>query len=128
MLATTERLRSLSPETSALFAYEGIDRDVFLTRHYAANHPVLLQGELAHWPALAKWDASYLRAAIGDREIEFQGDRVADPRFELDKDAHTRVLRFGSYLDLIERDAGNDAYVTAYNSARNAAATAEAYC
>ncbi len=125
LLATTERLRALSPETSALYSYSEIDPDEFLARHYASNRPALLQGKIDDWPALARWTPAYLRDAIGDAEVEFQGERGGNARFELDKDAHKRVLPFGAYMDVIERgNAGNDAYITAYNSGRNAAAFA----
>ena len=41
------------------------------------------------------------------------------------KDAHRREAPFGEFIDRIVRPgAGNEAYLTAYNSARNAAALA----
>ncbi len=55
--------------------------------------------------------------------MEFQGGRSANPRFEMDKDAHRREAPFDAFIEQITRPgAGNDAYITAYNSARNAQA------
>jgi hypothetical protein len=86
---------------------------------------VILVGEMAEWPALAKWTPQYLRETIGDRPIEFQGERTKSERFEMYKDAHRREMPFDRFIDLIvQPGAGNDAYMTAYNSAKNAEAIA----
>ena len=115
----------MSPDASAVTRYTGIDSQMFLDRHYAANRPALLHGEIAHWPALARWTPDYLREMIGDRPVEFQGDRSTNPQFERDEDAHRRTMPFAAYLDLIDSDGpGNDAYITAYNSAQNVASFA----
>ena len=125
LLASYERLRMLSPETSGLYSYDAVDPDEFLVQHYAANRPAVLKGVAAGWRACGEWTTDYLRSAIGERKVEFQGDRSTNPQFELDKDAHKRVLPFDRYMDLIETGrADNDAYITAYNSARNIAAFA----
>jgi hypothetical protein len=65
-----------------------------------------------------------LRAAVGSQTIEYQGERTASDRFEMYKDAHRREMPFDKFIDLIGGTVGNDAYLTAYNSARNAAALA----
>ena len=57
--------------------------------------------------------------------MEYQGDRAADPRFEMDKDAHRRTGPFDAFIDRITGPgAGNDAYIAAYNSGRNTEALA----
>ncbi|UVO55320.1 cupin-like domain-containing protein [Sphingomonas sp. SUN039] len=125
LMETRTRLRALSPSASALCHYREIDRQTFLDRHYATNRPALLKGVVAHWPAVPRWSPDYLRRTIGDRPVEFQGDRRDDPRFELDKDAHRRTAPFTAYLDMVEaEEAGNNAYITAYNSGPNAEALA----
>jgi len=81
---------------------------------------VILTGEMSGWPALAKWTPEYLKHAVGSKTVEFQGDRSKSDRFEIHKDAHRREMPFDQFIDLVSRpDAGNDAYLTAYNSARN---------
>jgi hypothetical protein len=81
---------------------------------------VILTGEMSGWPALAKWTPDYLKHAVGSKTIEFQGDRSKSDRFEIHKDAHRRQMPFDQFIDLVSRPgAGNDAYLTAYNSARN---------
>lgn len=124
LLATLERQRALSVEASAIYRVAGITAQEFLDRHYAINRPVILCGEMTGWPALAKWSPAWLRERIGNADIEYQGCRTRNPDFELDKDAHKQRSSFAAWLDMIEAGAGNDAYLTAYNSAANVAALA----
>ncbi len=121
LLESIERQRDLVPGMTAIERCSGLSGEAFLERYYAANRPVILTEEMATWPALTRWTPDYLKAAIGDRIVEFQGSRTADPRFERDKDAHRQAEPFDAFIDRIMRPgAGNDAYLTAYNSARNA--------
>jgi hypothetical protein len=120
LLETLERQRALSPRDAPIERRAGLGSDEFLERYYAANRPVILTGEMSGWPALAKWTPEYLKHAVGSKTIEFQGDRSKSDRFEIHKDAHRREMPFDQFIDLVSRPgAGNDAYLTAYNSARN---------
>jgi hypothetical protein len=120
LLETLERQRGLSAADAPIERRAGLSSDEFLDRYYAANRPVILTGEMSGWPALAKWTPDYLKQAVGSKTIEFQGDRSKSDRFEIHKDAHRREMPFDRFIDLVSRPgAGNDAYLTAYNSARN---------
>jgi len=123
LLETMERQRRLAPA--------GIERraeltgEEFLQRYYAPSRPVILVGEMADWPALEKWTPAYLAGAVGSKVIEFQGGRTSNARFEIEKDGHRRQAPFDEFIRLIARPgAGNDAYLTAYNSSRNTEALA----
>ena len=121
LLETLERQRALSECGATIERRAGLSSDEFLDRYYAANRPVILTGEMSGWPALAKWTPDYLKQTVGSKMIEFQGDRSTSERFEIHKDAHRREMPFDKFIDLVSRPgAGNDAYLTAYNSARNA--------
>lgn len=122
LLDVMQRHRELSPTTGKIERRNGLSRDEFLERYYAENRPVILVGEMADWPAFSRWTPSYLRDAIGPRLIEYQGDRTTNERFEMYKDVHRREMPFNLFIDLITGAEGNDAYLTAYNSARNAEA------
>jgi ribosomal protein L16 Arg81 hydroxylase len=123
LLETIERQRALSPTASLIERRAGLSRQEFLHGYYAANRPVILAGEMNDWPALTRWAPDYLAQRVGGPIIEFQGQRTGNARFEMEKDAHRREAPFDAFIDMIKRpDAGNDAYITAYNSARNAAA------
>jgi hypothetical protein len=120
LLETLERQRALSAAGTPIERRAGLGSDEFLDRYYAANRPVILTGEMSAWPALAKWTPEYLKHAVGSKTIEFQGDRSKSDRFEIHKDAHRRQMPFDQFIDLVSQPgAGNDAYLTAYNSARN---------
>lgn len=123
LLTTLERQRDLAPLAAGIERRATIGSDEFLERYYAVNRPLILTDAIAHWPALKLWTPEYLKAKVGDRIVEYQGDRAGDPDFERNKDAHRRSGPFDAFIDRIQRpDAGNDAYITAYNSASNRAA------
>ena len=123
LLETLERQRDLAPSAAGIERRADLTRDEFLERYYAVGRPVILTGEMDGWPALSRWTPDYLKAAVGAAPIEYQGGRSANARFELEKDAHRRSAPFDAFIDAITRPgAGNDAYLTAYNSAANRAA------
>ena len=122
LLDASERQHELAPGAEEIERRIGLGREEFLARYYAAGRPVILEGEMAGWPALSRWTPAYLKERVGSAPIEYQGEREKDARFEMYKEAHRRVLPFDQFIDLIAGSEGNDAYMTAYNSARNAEA------
>jgi len=125
LLDVLEKHQQLRPGSAQIERRRRITSEEFLDSYYAQNRPVILLDEIAEWPALAKWTPDYLREIIGNRPIEFQGDRTKNDRFEMYKDQHRREMPFDRFIDLITRpETGNDAYMTAYNSAKNADAVA----
>lgn len=124
ILDVMERQRQVSPVAAALIRCEAPSSEQFRDHFYATGRPCVITGAIADWPALKTWTPDYLRKTVGDAPVEFQGGRDHAGDFELAKDRHKRTAPFGTYLDLIETNPGNDAYVTAYNSAANQAAFA----
>ncbi|MEN3973492.1 DUF6065 family protein [Emcibacter sp. SYSU 3D8] len=124
LLETLERQRALAPAAAGIPRRENLGADEFLEHYYAVNRPVILVGEMADWPALARWTPDYLKAAVGAATVEYQGGRTGNARFEMEKDLHRREGPFDAFMDQITRVDGNDAYITAYNSARNREALA----
>lgn len=123
ILQTQERLRSLSPATSDIMRKQGISAEEFLGQHYAANHPVVLGGAIANWPALSRWTPDYLKHRLGAAPVEVQGERDTDPDFEQNKDRHRQTMPFNAFVDAITQGS-NRLYMTAYNSAANREALA----
>lgn len=123
VLACRARLDAL-PEAGIARRHR-LPADVFLAEHYRPLVPVVLTGLADHWPAMG-WTLERLRARVpGNPEIEVQGDREADPEFELNSIAHKRRLRWHAILDRLATDAAtNDFYVTANNGGVNRAALA----
>ena len=124
LFETLERQRALSTNASGVFRCRNLSADEFLDNFYAPGRPVILCDAIANWPALHKWSPDYLRSRVGTAPIEFQGARKSNANYELDKDAHKRQMPFDQFIDQIAAGSGNDMYLTAYNSAGNAAALA----
>jgi hypothetical protein len=124
MLAVMERQRRIGGEAREVPRVRGISSDEFLKAYYAPGRPAIIEGELEGWPATALWTPEYLKTKVGAAPIEFQGDRLSDGSFELYKDNHKRLMPFDAFIDRITRSTGNDAYLTAYNSAENRVALA----
>jgi uncharacterized protein DUF6065/cupin-like protein len=125
LLETMEKHWQLRPGSDRIERRAELSSEEFLERYYAPGRPVVLVGEMADWPALAKWTPQYLKEKIGGATIEYQGERKKNERFEMYKDEHRREMPFDRFIDLITRpETGNDAYMTAYNSAKNADAVA----
>lgn len=123
LLNVMARQRALSHEASNIYRVQGLGPEEFLDHYYAPGRPVVLCGELDCWPALSKWTPDYLKGVVGDAEIEYQGCRSRNPDFELHKDTHRQTMPFDRFIDMICSDqAPNDAYITAYNAARNRSA------
>jgi hypothetical protein len=120
LLEALERQRDLAPSAACVERRADLSADEFLASYYSANRPVILTGELADWPALTRWSPDYLKAKVGPRTIEYQGGRKANPLFEIEKHAHQRQAPFDLFIDAVSREgAGNDSYITAFNSERN---------
>jgi hypothetical protein len=98
----------------------------FLDAYYTAGRPVIITGMMDDWPAMSKWSLQYFRERFGNRTVEVQFDREADPRYEINKTQHARSMLFGDYVTMVEQGARtNDFYMTAYNEGTNRAALAD---
>ncbi len=121
-METIERQRSLAPAAAGIERRAGLSSEEFLERYLCdqpAGDPDRRDGRLA---GAGEVDARLPRPrALGDRIVEYQGGRAANPRFEEEKDVHRRTAPFDAFMALAA-EPGNDAYITAYNSARNAEA------
>ncbi len=124
LLDALEQHRQLAPSAAEIERRVALGSDEFLDQYYSAGRPVILAGEMEDWPALSRWTPAYLKEAVGSAVVEYQGDRSTSAEFEMYKDAHRREIPFDRLIDLITSAAGNDAYITAYNSARNTEALA----
>lgn len=122
LLANQQRL---ALEAEGGFALDTLDKpepDPFYRQYYAANRPAKLTGLVDHWPALTRWSLDHFAAVAGDAIVEAQVERERDADYELAKDDHRRLVRFGELIDWLRKDeASNDIYLTAYNSGTNAA-------
>jgi hypothetical protein len=119
VLKTQERQRALSTIASGVLRRVDVSSEDFLDNHYATSRPVVLGNVVSDWPACKKWTPEYLLEKIGDRTVEYQGDRTSAADFEMNKDRHKRSSSFAEFMNLIMTAKDNDYYITAYNSAVN---------
>lgn len=119
VMETRRRLRTLSSRR-LIATVGGMDARTFVDQHYALNWPVVLAGEMAGWPALERWSPDYLKRLVGSAHVEVQADRTRDPDFERRMSEHRIRMAFDAFIERISQSgAGNDLYLTAYNSAAN---------
>ncbi|TDP48229.1 cupin-like protein [Zavarzinia compransoris] len=118
IMQVAERQRLLSPAEAVPRIWRPSANE-FLENFYAPSRPVVIEGAMEGWPALARWTPDYLARTVGAAPVTFQGDRDGDGDFELYKDNHARTLPFDQFIARIAGHRGNDAYLTAYNSAAN---------
>jgi hypothetical protein len=125
LLANQERLAREAEGGFALDTLDNPEADAFYHHHYEANRPAKLTGLIDHWPALARWSLDHFANVGGDAVVEAQVERERDPDYELAKDDHRRLVRFGELIEWLRADTpSNDIYLTAYNSGTNAEALA----
>ncbi|WP_246173943.1 cupin-like domain-containing protein [Paraburkholderia hayleyella] len=104
---------------------EKLSRTAFFEEYYQQNRPVIISGMLDGWMARKKWNLDYFRAQCGDCEIEVQFDRETDTHYEINQPRLKRTMRFGDYVDLVERSSPtNNFYMTANNTSHNRQALA----
>ncbi len=124
ILENQARNMLLSPAWSRVFRCDDLSADQFCDNFYAPGRAVLLGGVARKWPACQQWTPDYLRALLGAAVVDYQSDRTSDADFERNMDAHLRQIPFDQFIDTIIAHPGNGAYITAYSSAKNAAAFA----
>ena len=118
VLGIQSRLNRLVP--NQVPRRERLSGAVFLQEHYSRNLPVIITGMLDDCEARTKWTYDYLIAQLGEKEVEVQFGRNADPDYEMNSQTLKRRMPFGDYVALV-RDAGstNDFYMTANNDGHN---------
>jgi hypothetical protein len=92
----------------------------FFDLYYRRNLPVIITGMLDDCAARARWSIDYFQQHFGERQVEVQFGRDADPQYEQNSISHKRTMRFGDFAGMV-RDSGrtNDFYMTANNDSRN---------
>jgi ribosomal protein L16 Arg81 hydroxylase len=125
LLEVHHRLNQLLPQAGTVDVQSRLSREQFLKDYYAANRPVLIKGALDDWPAMKKWSPGYLKERFGDRTVEVQSKRLANARYELQKDRHREQMKMAQFVDLVCQGPTNDVYMTASNTDINARSLAE---
>jgi hypothetical protein len=108
MNETRTALATIAPDPDLTPA----DQD-FLDNYYKANRPTVIS--LADdWPAYC-WTFESLKQHFGEKCIEFQSGRVADPDYEVNTPALATKGTFSEFIDRLLHAPANDTYVVAHN-------------
>ncbi len=124
LIDTRRRLERLAP--AQIERRWRLGSEEFFRDYYCAGRPVVITGLMQEWPALHKWNLEFLSGLYGEKEVEIQGRRDSNARYELNKARHQSKMRFGDFLSWIGSGVtSNDMYLTAYNDSYNSSALNE---
>ena len=116
VLGNLQRLWESDPGYSRIDKRAGVSADEFIEPYVRGCRPVVLTDVARDWPAMRRWSPHDLRARFGHLDVEIQGERNADSRYEENKLKHRRVQRLGDFVDrVIGGGPSNDYYMTANN-------------
>jgi len=118
VLANVQKLWQSDPHYARIEKRAGVLVDEFMARYVRGCRPVVLTDVARDWPAMQRWSPRDLQARFGHLDVEIQGERNADPRYEENKLLHRRVQRLGDFVDrVLAGGPTNDYYMTANNEA-----------
>jgi hypothetical protein len=116
LLERYERLARLDPNFGEIQRIDPPPFHDFLERFIAVNRPVILAGCMEDWKPYNTWTFDYFRRHHKDSIVGIQDGRDSDPFYEQNQKFHRKEVRFGDFLDRLERtDSSNDFYMTAGN-------------
>jgi hypothetical protein len=116
MLDIRQQLSDMASQSAEVPRRSGVSGEQFLTEHYAANQPVLLEDVCNDWPALDLWSPEYLVEQIGDVEVEVMVGRGPEPGDEINMEQHRNRMPFAQYVDRVRTtEWSNEFYLVANN-------------
>ena len=118
VLGNLQKLWQSDPDYARVEKRAGVSVDEFIARYVRDCRPVVLTDVARDWPAMQRWSPRDLQSRFGHVDVEIQGERNADPRYEENKLLHRRVQRLGDFVDrVLAGGPTNDYYMTANNEA-----------
>ena len=128
LLERYERLARLDPNFGEIQRIDPPPFQEFLERYIAVNRPVIIAGCMEDWKPYTEWSFDYFRRHHQDSIVGIQDGRDSDPFYEQNQKFHRTEVRFGDFLDRLERtDSSNDFYMTAGNMGSHRAALSQLF-
>ena len=81
---------------------KSLSKEDFLERYYKPQLPVVMERQVAHWPAFSKWNLDYMKEVAGGREVPLYDNRPVDHKDGFNQ-AHARML-LSDYIDLLKSE------------------------
>lgn len=120
LLQIQNQLAALSSHSNTIPRIPFLSKDEFLDQYYSQNKPVILTGLMNNWAALQRWTPEYLKEKYGNVSIQVQGNRNADPNYEINLEQHRKTMLFQDYIDwVVHAGETNDYYMVANNHTLN---------
>ena len=128
LLERYERLARLDPNFGEIQRIDAPPFQEFIDRYISVNRPVILTGCMDEWKPYKAWSFDYFRRHHQDSVVGIQDGRDSDPFYEQNQKFHRREVRFGDFLDRLERtESSNDFYMTAGNMGTHRAALSQLF-
>jgi hypothetical protein len=81
---------------------KSLSKEDFLERYYKPQLPVVMERQVAHWPAFSKWNLDYMKEVAGGREVPLYDNRPVDHNDGFNQ-AHAHML-LSDYIDLLKNE------------------------
>jgi hypothetical protein len=122
LLSIVTMLRELRASTGAFAQIERRKKpsaDEFFARYFATGTPVIFTDATKGWKAVGKWNPEYMKKKLGDLDVEVTTGRHADPDYDMNTKAHSRVVKMADFANRVARAKRktNDFYMVANNHA-----------
>jgi len=128
LLERYERLARLDPNFGEIQRIDPPPFHEFVERYISVNRPVILTGCMEEWKPYKAWSFDYFRRHHQDSVVGIQDGRDSDPFYEQNQKFHRKEVRFGDFLDRLERtESSNDFYMTAGNMGTHRAALSQLF-
>lgn len=101
LLDVYTQLASLVSDPTSIDRRRDLTREDFLDDYYSRNRPVVIDGLLDEWPALARWTPAYLASVCGQAVVEVMDQRDGESSAAQYRAQQPRTMPFAEYLDLI---------------------------
>ena len=116
LLGIRKSLTGLCHGAGSIERRSRLSQNEFLERYYAANRPVIITDLFADSPASKCWTPEYLAATCGEATVQVMQGRHADPRYEINSEAHKHEAKLSEYVRMVlEGGPSNDYYLVANN-------------
>lgn len=81
---------------------KSLTKEEFLKCYYKPQLPVVMERQIAHWPAYSRWNLDYMKKVAGSREVPLYDNRPVNHKDGFNQ-AHARML-LADYIDLLKRE------------------------
>ena len=109
-------LAQIGEDASGIQRRGRLSADAFLVEFYARNRPVVLEGVLDEWPALARWNPEYLASRCGNCVVNIMDGRQDGGHHQDYVKGRPRAVRFRDYVEMVRSSGStNRFYLVATN-------------